>query len=82
MSLETVSQQLFIIHSILSFSTKSFKQIGILHAFTLNLLAVHWIKRGKVNRTLCWMQLEIIPSRSLVIVSIKMAIPDLGPKEI
>lgn len=61
MSLEPVHRQLFIIHSILSFSTKSFKQTGILQAFNINLLATHWIERDKVNMTLCWLWIEIIP---------------------
>lgn len=60
MSLEPVNRQLFIIHSIPLFYTKSFKQIGILHAFNINLLAGHWIERNKVSITLCWLSVGII----------------------
>lgn len=60
MPLEPVNRQLFIIRSILSFYTKSFKQIGILHAFSINFLAGHWIERDKVNINLCWLWIGII----------------------
>lgn len=60
MSLEPVNRQLFIIHSLSLFYTKSFKQIGILHAFNINLLAGHWIERNKVSITFCWLWIEKI----------------------
>lgn len=53
MSLEPVNRQLFIIHSILSFYSKSWKQIGILHAFNIHLLAGHGIEKDKGNITVC-----------------------------
>lgn len=50
-----------VIHNTLSlFYTKSFKQIGILHAFNINLFAGHWIERNKVSITFCWLWIEII----------------------
>lgn len=70
MSPESVNRQLLMIHSVLSFYTKSFKQIGILHAFNINLLAGQWIKRDENNFIL-------ISSHCS-----KTAIPDLVPKEI
>lgn len=49
MSPESVNRQLLMIRSVLSFYTKSFKQIGILHAFNINLLAGQWIERDENN---------------------------------